>query len=112
MVPDVEDHFVPCVFRSNRTKSTAARIKAAVTFTVEAQSMLKVRSLCLLVFGNLGLSRTDLIVVDVTKTITFKNPGYGVNERNEDVSPVNLGAIAVDSSCRAPQVSSRLQKKS
>ena len=67
MVPEVEDHFASCAFRFNRAKSATARTHAAATFAVAAQSTLKVQSLRLLVVGTLGLSRTNLIVVDVTR---------------------------------------------
>jgi hypothetical protein len=69
MVPEVEDHFTFCAFRFNRTNSATARTHAAATFVVAAQSMLKVQSLRLVV-GTLGLSRTNLIVVDVTKAFS------------------------------------------
>jgi hypothetical protein len=64
MVPEVEDHFASCAFRFNKAKSATVRTHAAATFAVAALSMLKVQSLRLLVVGTLGLSRTNLIVVD------------------------------------------------
>src|SRR5258708_7669687 len=81
MVPEVEDQFASWGFRFNSAKSATARTHAAATFAVGAQSTLKVQSLRLLVLGTLGLSRTNVIVVDVnSKTwsmpiVTLRRPG-------------------------------------
>src|SRR5260370_38747121 len=77
MVPEVEDHLASCGFRFNRAKSATARTHAAATIAVAAQSRLKLQSLRLLVLGSLGLSRTNLIVVDAIRRLHVCRVGPG-----------------------------------
>ena len=101
MVPEVEDHFAAGAFRFNRAKSATARTHAAVTFVVAAQSMLNVQSLRLMVVGTLRFSRTNLIVVDVTRRLNSQSPYWSLwpwlefNECNGDVAPT-IGTCRVD----------------
>src|SRR5260370_37025201 len=91
MVPEVEDHLASCGFRFNRAKSATARTHAAATFAVAAQSMLKLQSLRLLVLGSLGLSRTNLIVVDAIRRLHVCRVGPGnCTPSRSQIPDVNL----------------------